>query len=44
MLSGVVVRGTKQGAEPSTGNLAPTIIEAGGASLKKDCKIDHMLI
>ena len=36
MRSEVVVRGTKQGAEPSAGNLAPIIVTAGGAGFKKD--------
>jgi hypothetical protein len=30
------VKGTKQGAGPSAGNLAPMIVTAGGAGLKKD--------
>ena len=29
------MRGTEQGAEPSAGNLAPMIVTAGGADLKK---------
>jgi hypothetical protein len=43
-LSEVVVRGNKDGAEPSAGNRAPTITDAGGVGLKKDCKTVHMLI
>ena len=43
MWSEVVVRGTKQGAEPSAGNLAPMIVTASGPSLKKDRTIDHIV-